>query len=287
MFNFVDRIRYAYYKWKHGEQANQQYIATDELIKALKNRRSVTYISLLLGNNIKLDYREEKSDYSLIHIACKFKNSLDVIKLFVAKGFVLDIKTKYNITLLHAALSQSNGQSTNFDVIKYLIDNGLDPNELSHSFNSPIMLSCVGSNNYKIRKFLLENGAKINKKHDYNILQFAMDCDIDAASFSLLLEHGAPIEEYHSYQKTIWRGLNKIINKDYNNMVNIAKQNGNTFIKKNINKNNQNSKDKNEIDVGIEMKEDNDFEKIDFDEGENPNIMIVKETNNYFLYYEL
>ena len=80
--------------------------------------------------------------------------------------------------------------TNNLDVIKLLLEEGLDINEWTICGHTPLHLN-VKEGNFEIVKYLLSKGADINKKNIYgdNVIDDALEYNEDDEIYNYLLNY--------------------------------------------------------------------------------------------------
>ena len=107
----------------------------------------------------------DKCSTKLLHLACKYTNSLQAIKCLVENKSEINSKTRDNQIPLHMACRNEN---ISFEIIEYLIQNKSQLNAIeeikySHNKNQPLHLACRNKNiTIEIIKLLIENKANLN-----------------------------------------------------------------------------------------------------------------------------
>ena len=108
--------------------------------------------------------------YTPLHLACKLKNGLDLVKSFEKNEADINIQDAKGNTPLHYACKNPDG----FEIVKFLLSKGANPN-IKNNLNekdtlyevTPLFFACENPNGYKIVKLLVENGADINEQNSY------------------------------------------------------------------------------------------------------------------------
>jgi ankyrin repeat protein len=107
-------------------------------------------VKILLNKGAK---EFNRNGFRPIHAAA-FSGNIDLFKLFFSKAN-LDINSidGNKRTPLHWAV-----QENNYDIVKYIIDNGGDVNAIDIGSNTPLLIA-AGEGNADVVKLLLKNGA--------------------------------------------------------------------------------------------------------------------------------
>lgn len=141
------------------------------------------------------DACEKKDEYIQVPVFMwAIKNQQEnIIKLLLDRGMEIDLKKKYGPILLHWAATGGHK-----DTAEWLIDRGVKvDSRIGRYWNgrTPVSMAVVYGNE-AIIKLLLENGADIEAKDDYNCtpLLLAVVKKGNTDIIKLLLENGADIE---------------------------------------------------------------------------------------------
>jgi ankyrin repeat protein len=113
--------------------------------------------------NIKDNYGN-----TALHVACLNKNSkIEVIKLLIEKGAVLDEKNTPGHTALHLACWSFN-KNSNIEVIKLLIDKCTALDQKDKDGDTALHCACLSKNpSIEVIKLLIEKGAVLDEKNKY------------------------------------------------------------------------------------------------------------------------
>ncbi|MFN4151256.1 MAG: SMI1/KNR4 family protein [Candidatus Sericytochromatia bacterium] len=115
---------------------------------------------------------------------------------FAEKVFIEEVK----ITLLHKGKNTSeNNNTTKVDLLKLLLEKGASKENL-------LIEACVNSekNNFDIVKFLIQNGYDVNKKDIYGMTPLMLSVIRNKETVKLLLENGADTKAIDSQRKSVF-----------------------------------------------------------------------------------
>ncbi|KAJ5067186.1 ankyrin repeat ph and sec7 domain containing protein secg-related [Anaeramoeba ignava] len=149
-----------------------------------------------------------------LHFVCQNinGNSLEVIKYLIEKGININEKNKNKETPLHFVCQNINGNS--LEVIKYLIEKGININEKNQDKETPLHFVCqnINENSLEVIKYLIEKGININEKNKDENTPLHITCQNDSKEIVELLlgKEGINVNEK---------------NKDENTYLHIACQN--------------------------------------------------------------
>ena len=120
------------------------------LIYALQFKNCIPTITLMLdsGFNVNACDANKKNILRYTIMDYKFHNSLELVKLFISRGCDINYIYGYGGTALSVACYKKN-----YDIVKFLLDNGADPN---------IGKAIISSRDIEIIKLLLSRDVDIN-----------------------------------------------------------------------------------------------------------------------------
>ena len=139
-----------------------------------------------------------------IHVHAR-QGNIAGVKQQLAIGVDIDCLDKYpSQTPLMCAVSSPKA---GVDMVRYLVDNGANVNEVDEESGHPVLSLAVQSGNLQKIQFLLEAGADIHYQsdHGYDVLSDAMSGEDIRNNqdlipiLKLLLERGAPVGGVSSY----------------------------------------------------------------------------------------
>jgi ankyrin repeat protein len=84
---------------------------------------------------------------------------LEIVKLLLEKGAIINARTNEGVTALMAAAIHGNTNT-----VKFLLDNGANPNIADRDEFTPLMAACWHMGNIDTVRLLLKNGADANVK---------------------------------------------------------------------------------------------------------------------------
>jgi ankyrin repeat protein len=128
---------------------------------------------------------DDDSDNVLMYAA--LYGSTDVMELLLRKGAKINGRNKANETALMWCVHDKNK-------VELLLKYGADINASARSGNTPLLIGCVGNNQYEIVKMLLNKGANIsarNNKKETALMRAALFGD--TVTISLLMNGGVDI----------------------------------------------------------------------------------------------
>lgn len=106
--------------------------------------RDEEFVGLLLKNGASLNLKTDNEEDSLLHKAV-YTGNIKIIKLFLDAGIDINIKDKFDNTVLIAALSCPNNYN---NVIQFLLKNGANPN-IKNNNKKTALLSAVSECNFR------------------------------------------------------------------------------------------------------------------------------------------
>ncbi|MBN8828096.1 MAG: ankyrin repeat domain-containing protein [Sphingobacteriia bacterium] len=146
------------------------------LYNAISTENSkATQLLLSRGADIKL---KDSTGKTYLHFACE-KGNYSGVKFFIEQGLDVNAKDINGFTPLHYALNYNNYSldfsSQRFDIVKLLIQNNANVNDVTNDGDYPLELA-VSTGNLELVKFLREKGANLvfdTKNNKSNILHTA------------------------------------------------------------------------------------------------------------------
>jgi len=154
---------------------------------------SYTNIASLLINYGINKYIKDKDGNLPIHMASELYN-LNLIKLLLKDGVDINEVNYNGETPLHKACIKSR----NIEMIKYLIEHGSDINKTNNYGETPLMRACskLTACDYEVLKYLIDHGADINKVNNNGETPFLISCKVGNEVFAMvLLNNGADINK--------------------------------------------------------------------------------------------
>ncbi|KAJ3261702.1 hypothetical protein HK103_004653 [Boothiomyces macroporosus] len=126
-------------------------------------------------------------------IEAAFEGDLKKVQILVQNGENLNTRDHRFTPLQQAA---SNGH---YDIVKYMLESGVDINQLAKNGMTALHLACINGDN-QMAHLLLEKGIKINIKGNegLNALHWAIIRE-HWHTAALLIDYGIKIEKYCSY----------------------------------------------------------------------------------------
>ncbi|KAJ3321769.1 hypothetical protein HDV06_003918 [Boothiomyces sp. JEL0866] len=128
-------------------------------------------------------------------IEAAFAGDLKKVQILVRNGVNMNTN-KFRFTVLQQAIS--NGH---YQVVKFLVESGVDINQTSKNGMTALHLACINGNN-QIVKLLLEYGINLHLKgkEGLNALHWAI-LKKNWQTATLLIDHGIKIEKHCRYSK--------------------------------------------------------------------------------------
>ena len=178
------------------------------------NDKAMKYIIALLSSliltscsmfNSEAPYKRffSEKEYPIIQAIhdCDKDKILDMMQ----KGWNVNSTGKYGMSYLLYAVWEHN-----YDMTKFLLENGADPNMVSPLTSTPdvieprlpLEISCYNDYGINYMKLLLEHGANPNDTRAQLPL-FAAALYEDKKKIEFLLEHGADINQFDSVKETV------------------------------------------------------------------------------------
>lgn len=257
-FNIEAILRYAYPReLKHFEDEESLEILLNNIVEANRGNRPncprgttyyyVRYINLnnsTLPSQIKsafLDgmflWRDEDSEklketlhlmkvFDLNELSKKLfeeikNDNLNAIKVLITKGANVNQTNDDGITPLSAALYGDIYKKPNFEIVKLLVENGVDVNaEKEFSKETPLFLAIRKSeiDYMNIMKLLIENGANVNHKNENETTPLMAAAEsLNISAVKLLLENSADINAKDRFGSTALNYANGVIVLDTTN----------------------------------------------------------------------
>ena len=177
---------------------------------AVDSAKDTRVVELLISNGAEVNYKEQYSGLTPMHMACRNKNGLEIVKLLIENG--ADVNSELYETVgfeypaaivpLHFALL-----SKNYDIAKLLIESGADVDIRTFTEGmacggfTPLHLALTSDSCIELTRLLIDKGADVNAKtSDYS--QYYAGCTpLHLAAYSkkgfdyakLLIEKGADV----------------------------------------------------------------------------------------------
>ena len=109
----------------------------------------------------------------------------------------------------------------NFQLVKELIENGININEKDENMNTPLHI-VSNNNNFKLVKLLIDNGADINDENQYDQTPLFIACNNKCKKIiKYLIEHSLNVQDkdefFKIYSELLWDNGYKDIIKSYHN----------------------------------------------------------------------
>ena len=186
----------------------------DDLISFIENKSSENLSSKDLSSlidtpDILIKYIDRLDEEDIISIIDKYPNfassipltgvtkatNFSLVKQILQRSKFSNINRQDNDG--HTILFSYCMEGSHVDIIKYLVDNGADPNIKDKRGNTPLSYVCHNydlsdNDTLEVVKLFIEHGADVKIKYDmlYSCLSYSLDYDkVNTAIF--LIEHGA------------------------------------------------------------------------------------------------
>lgn len=132
----------------------------EKLFNAIKNQQNNTFKEILQAGNVDLEppRQEFRVNRPLAYAAAY--GTLDMVKLLVEQGADLDGATAYGDVPMMEVLERGNDP----EIVKYLIVQGADVNK-PNDFGISSFLGFCGGDDLDLVKLALEHGGKINQRY--------------------------------------------------------------------------------------------------------------------------
>lgn len=178
--NIVDYILHDKYEdlenmLNNGFNPNQYYNETSILSFALINHK-MEAVKIMLNNNANPDLDNP-------FFTAVFMEDYDIMQAFIDKNADINVEYKGETPLSYAV------NQNDIDLIKFLIENGVDPNKQFGKEQNTALLHAYATDNvnYEVIKMLIESGTDltIENVHSENI--FAYTCNNTSIDYKFLL----------------------------------------------------------------------------------------------------
>jgi len=144
----------------------------------------------------------------ILQLLFHYKNKIaistsDLNQQISNKKFSISINTKYSSNTNSIYLiNECNKKNININIIKHLIEYGVNINKEDNDGNSPLFYACL-SGNMTVVRYLIEQGANINKLNKYGETPLFYACeDGNEAIVKYLVEQGANINKLNIFGET-------------------------------------------------------------------------------------
>jgi ankyrin repeat protein len=215
-------------------------------------RSKINYATLLLENGANVNLKNTRGE-TPIHLAAQNGN-IDFVKLLVEYGAKLDSKTKEDLYPIHYSIMAGNlevfkylfdlyqigyqvrdpqkntflhfaAKTSNFELVSYLIEKGIDPNSLNSYFETPLF-NAVKYGTREVALLLLQKGTFIEIQSSrfetvIEVAQFFKNKDM----YDLLIEfkQSPRYQKYISENQLSLYVLNREFSKFQENITNFDK----------------------------------------------------------------
>ncbi|KAJ3438900.1 ankyrin repeat ph and sec7 domain containing protein secg-related [Anaeramoeba flamelloides] len=148
-----------------------------------KYRTHPKVIKLLMQKTVNINQLCAQG-YSPLLLTVLNQERLDIIKLMVENGANIHQLDPKGNNCLHLSCKKHN-----IEIIKYFLDQGLDPNSRNVNFSTPLQISITSNNSLSIIKLLLKWGGDLNliDKFSHNCLQLSILSRVGSETIHYLL----------------------------------------------------------------------------------------------------
>jgi hypothetical protein len=193
---------------------NNIYNSIADCLKNNNIQELQNYIDICIENDISYKGIINTYNLSFLMIAARDKSNIETFKCLLKNGCNINIKNKYNSTLLHNMPNISIKYFKffidyglmidnsifyiikNIDTIKYIISLGYDIN-IINKYNQTPLFNAVGD--YNLCKFMLENGINPNTKDINGKTILDTSYNITIKQIKLYIKHGLIINNNSIY----------------------------------------------------------------------------------------
>ncbi|KAJ5078397.1 molting protein mlt-4 [Anaeramoeba ignava] len=156
-YHNIKILKYILQKSKNKRQINaKNNLSKTPLLLLCSKNPNLEAIKLLKSSGANCKIMDSHHD-SALHFVCNTQSSLEVVKEVYAKE-VININSLGNGTPLHSACISG----MNIDCIKFLVENGAEINKKNKNKITSLHYACIHQKNTDIIKFLIQNGAFVN-----------------------------------------------------------------------------------------------------------------------------
>lgn len=136
--------------------------ATQKIITEAIEKGTLDELKQLLAKE-KIVLKDLPSHYQVWFLRCSiYANRLDVMQYLLAEGIPVDVLSDEKKTVLHEAI-----RNRNFDIAKYLIEQGADVNiKNAGNWGETPLMYAAGADNLDMVKYLIDHGAIFDYKED-------------------------------------------------------------------------------------------------------------------------
>lgn len=118
------------------------------------------------------DIEYDKSKISKLFIEVENLNIYNLKKISLTDKIPLDVSIEDGSNLIHQVLKKpSNSQNQKINLIKFLVENNVNPDKTDQNNNTPLHLACENQEDLVI-KYLLEIGCNPNFKNNFGMTPF-------------------------------------------------------------------------------------------------------------------
>jgi len=129
-------------------------------------------------------------------------STLDLHQQISIEKYKILTNTKYSHNINKYLINEFNKNDININIVKYLVEHGVDINEETLYDITPIFEAC-SSWNETLVKYLVEHGVDINKGYNDNetlLIKACEDGNLELVKY--LVEHGADTNKENIYKET-------------------------------------------------------------------------------------
>ncbi|XP_056012069.1 uncharacterized protein LOC125678557 [Ostrea edulis] len=176
------------------------YVKSDLYTKGKECEDLSDEVVALLATNKDVVCKTDVENISPLHITAS-RRRLNSMKILVNKGADLFSKDKVENSCLHKCLSSEEGHLHVVDMVRYILENGISPNEENKRHETALFLIIqrskyhTGNDVSTILNLLIKHGANPNQENsDKNPLVTAIQ-KFDVRPTEILLKNGANVNE--------------------------------------------------------------------------------------------
>jgi ankyrin repeat protein len=168
---------------------NKTKLIIDEIKKRETKDANLDYVKNLIELGANLEYIDDVFGETVLHIACRFETKTDLVKMLLDYGMDPNIEDEAGFTPIFSVAENNKG----IDIAKTLIDNGANVKTIKSKFNgaTPLHLAAEYAN-LPITELFLVEGINPNAQDDEGNtpLHYALERESDD-TVQLLLDFGA------------------------------------------------------------------------------------------------
>ncbi|KAJ3435086.1 cyclin-dependent kinase inhibitor 2c [Anaeramoeba flamelloides] len=178
-----------------------------EFCEAIK-QKDIEFVKTFSAQKKNLSPRMRNLD-SPLHYAVKNSSNFEIIKILVEAGFEINTINSYKNTVLHLALQHN----PTFEIISYLVKNNAKVRAINRYQDTPLLFACRYGSPIEVIQLLLDKGARVNYKNvnKYTPLHYAVmskkNVNETSKIVSLLIKNGAKINLFNKKDTPLHQSL--------------------------------------------------------------------------------